>query len=124
MPLPNNYTFPCLKILEEIDLTSELVLGNVVDLKSSLAFFYPVRHIPPKIPITCYILTMTQSMQNIQRLSGPGGCSKYVCKYLAKVDEQNYVVILVDGQGQLAIQAKFLHNTKITSTKMGENKNV
>eukprot|EP00957_Ditylum_brightwellii_P198748 15149064-Ditylum_brightwellii.AAC.1 len=32
-------------------------------------------------------------MQNVQRLTGTGRCSKYICKYIANIDEQNYVVI-------------------------------
>ena len=61
-------------------------------------------------------------MQNVERLTGASGCSKYVCKDIAKIDEQNYIVILVDGQGQLVTQATFLHNTKITSSKIAEDK--
>ena len=61
-------------------------------------------------------------MQNVQRLTGNGGCSKYVCKYIAKIDEQNYVVVKVDGQGQLVTQANFLHNTKVLSSKIGEDR--
>ena len=61
-------------------------------------------------------------MQNVQRLIGTGGCSKYVCKYISKIDEQNYIVIEVDGKGRLVTKATFLHNTKITSSKIAEDK--
>ena len=133
IPLPNDYSIPCLKILESIDLTDVLVIdddGNVKEFKSPLPFFHPVRHVPPTnptndiniSPIEGYIFAITRAMQNVQRLTGTGGCSKYVCKYIAKIDEQNYVVILVNGEGRLVTQATFLHNTKITSSKMGEDK--
>ena len=61
-------------------------------------------------------------MQNIQVLTGRGGCSKYVCKFIAKIDEQNYVVVIADGSFKLVTKATFLHNTKVTSSKMGEDK--
>jgi len=63
-----------------------------------------------------------KSMQNIQRLTGTGGCSKYVCKYIGKIDEQNYVIVEVNGEGQLMTKAHHLHNTKVTSSKIAEDK--
>eukprot|EP00957_Ditylum_brightwellii_P093874 7148269-Ditylum_brightwellii.AAC.1 len=56
-------------------------------------------------------------MQNVQKLTGAGGCSTYVSKYIAKIDEQNYVIIMVDGEGCLVSKANFLHNTKVGSSK-------
>ena len=53
IPLPNDYSIPCLKILESIGLTDILVIdddGNVKEFKSSLPFFHPVRHVPPTNP--------------------------------------------------------------------------
>eukprot|EP00957_Ditylum_brightwellii_P175600 13370139-Ditylum_brightwellii.AAC.1 len=61
-------------------------------------------------------------MQNIQKLTGTGGCSKYVCKCIAKFDEQNYVVVEANGEGRLVTKATFLHNKKVTSSKMGKDK--
>ena len=56
-------------------------------------------------------------MHNVQVLTGTGGCSKYLCKFIEKIDEQNYAVVLVDRSGKLAIKATFLHNNKVTSEK-------
>ena len=61
-------------------------------------------------------------MHNVQVLTGTGGCYKYLCKFIAKIDEQNCAVVLVDRSGKLAAKATFLHNTKVTSSKMGEDK--
>ena len=61
-------------------------------------------------------------MQNVQKLTGAGGTSKYVCKYIAKIDEQNYVVVNVNGEGQFVTKSKFLHNTKVASSKIAEDK--
>ena len=44
IPLPNDYSIPCLKILEAIGLTEQLEIdefGNVVNFKSSMPFFHP-----------------------------------------------------------------------------------
>ena len=43
-------------------------------------------------------------------------------KYCAKVDEQNYVIVDVDGSGKMVTKATYLHNTKVASSKMGEDK--
>lgn len=56
-------------------------------------------------------------MQNIQRLTHCGGVNKYICKYIGKIDEQNYVVVHVNGKGQLVTKGQFLHNTKIRASK-------
>lgn len=61
-------------------------------------------------------------MQNVQKLLGVGGCSKYVCKYINKMDEQNYVVVKIDGRSKLVTLAVFLHNTKVLSSKIAEDK--
>lgn len=133
MDLPNNYSVPCLKILERIGLTDELEIdsdGNVTNFRSWLSFFHPLRHVPPTnptndmniSPVDGYTFAVCKSMQNVQRLTGTGGCSKYVCKYISKIDEQNYVVIEVNGEGRLVTKSTFLHNTKISSSKMAEDK--
>ncbi len=133
LPLPNDYSVPCLKILEDIGLTKKLNIdreGNFLDFKSMLPYFHPHCHAPPTnptndkniSPVEGYIFLVTKSMQNVQRLNGSGGCSKYVCKYIAKIDEQNYVIIEVDGVGQLVSKASFLHNTKVSSSKNIQDK--
>ena len=42
-------------------------------------------------PVEGYTFSNCRSMQNIQLLTQTGGVNKYVCKYIGKVDEQNYV---------------------------------
>ena len=100
--------------------------------KSKLAFLHPQRHIPPTnpsddinmSPVEGYTFAICRSMQNLQQLILTGGVNKYVCKYIGKIDEQNYIVIFVDTEtnGMLVTKATFLHNTKVTSSKMGEDK--
>ena len=133
IPLPNNYSVECLKVLDKIGLLEELDIdgdGNVKHFKSNLPFFHPVRHVPPTkptndlniSPVEGKIFAVTKSMQNVQKLTGTGGCSKYVCKYIAKIDEQNYVVVNVNGEGHFVTKSRFLHNTKVVSSKIAEDK--
>ena len=132
IPLPNDYSIPCLKVLEKAGLVDELEIdddGNVTLFKSNLPFFHPKRHVPPTnptndiniSPVEGYTFSVMKSMQNIQRLTGTGGCSKYVCKYIGNIDEQNYVVVEVNGEGKLMTKAHHLHNTKVTTSKMAED---
>ena len=60
-------------------------------------------------------------MQNRQTLKDCGGVNKYVCKYVGKIDEQNYVVVYMDGKSQLVTKGQFLHNTKITTSKKNKD---
>ena len=62
-------------------------------------------------------------MQNHQRLTAVGGCCKYCCKYIGKSDDQNYVVVSMNGdkKGSLVTKYHFLYNTKIASSKMAED---
>ena len=75
-------------------------------------------------PCEGYTFANCLSMQNIQVLTQGGGVNKYICKYIGKLDEQNYIVVLVDPEtnGQLVKKATFLHNTKVSSTKINEEK--
>ena len=45
-----------------------------------------------------------------------------MCKYIDKIDKQNYVVVHVDGTGKLVTKATFLHNTKVKSSKIAKDK--
>lgn len=59
-------------------------------------------------------------MQNIQVLCGAGGGScKYCCKYVGKVDKNNYCSIASTNDGGLIRRDNMLHNTKqVTSDKV------
>ena len=106
---------------------AEVISEN--EIKYHHDFFTPKRHIPPTMstfdlnmsPVEGRTFSACQSMQNIQMLTDCGGVNKYVCKYIGKIDEQNYVVIYVDGKGQLVSKGTFLHNTKITTSKKNED---
>ena len=64
-----------------------------------------------------------KSMQNAQVLAHTNGVAKYVCKYIAKMDKGNYVVLCVDGDtGKWVLAKTHLHNTKIVSSNINEDK--
>ena len=73
-------------------------------------------------PVEGCTFSVCKSMKNIQVLTWSGGCAKYALKYIAKIEEQNYVTIDVDGQGRFTTRDVFIHNTKVASSKMGEDK--
>ena len=66
-----------------------------------MPYFHPKRHIPPTnstddinmSPVETKLFSTCRSMQNIQSLTCTNGVNKYVCKYCAKLDQQNYVVV-------------------------------
>ena len=73
LPLPNDYSVACLKILEEIGLTKRLVIDddeNIIHFENTLPYFHPQCHVLPTIPTNDknislfegYIFSVTQSM--------------------------------------------------------------
>ena len=135
LKLPNNHSFECVQRLRQVGLVEPPrfdAYGIEAELKSSHTFFHPQRHIPPTnasldmniSPVEGYTFSATLSMQNVQYLIQCAGLNKYVCKYVGKIDEQNYVVVFANNKknGRLMTQSTFLHNTKIASSKHNEQK--
>ena len=130
MHLPSNWSDDCVDRLIKIGL-AEIIHQSEYDkdVKYNDDFFSPKRHIPPTMntfdlnmsPVEGKTFSACLSMQNIQTLTDCGGVNKYVCKYIGKIDEQNYVVVYVDSKGQLATKGQFLHNTKIATSKKNED---
>jgi hypothetical protein len=131
MALPNDWSIECLNRFIKIGLASPVTVnadGYEQKTTFNLPYFYPQRHIPPTnpsddmniSPVEGKTFAACRSMQNIQLLTNCGGVNKYVCKYIGKIDESNYVIINVDGQGQLVTKHHFLHNTKIATSKFNE----
>ena len=62
-------------------------------------------------------------MQNAQALDHANGLAKYVCKYIGKFDEGNYIVLCQDiHSGDWVLGKTHLHNTKIVRSKINEDK--
>ena len=131
--LPNEWSFDCLQRLIKVGIVLPLCVnadGYQAPVQFTMDFFKPKRHIPPInpsddkniSPVEGKTFSMCRSMQNIQLLTDCGGVNKYVCKYIGKIDEKNFVVAKVDGRGQLVTRNEFLHNTKVETTKINEDK--
>ena len=132
-PLPNEWSFECINRFIKISL-AEPICFNVEGAQSAIIFhdsyFYSSRHISPTNPSDDKNMSSVEgktfsgchSMQNIQMLTNCDGVSKYVCKYIGKIDEKDYAVVFVGGRGQLVTKNVFLHNTKIATSKINENK--
>eukprot|EP00957_Ditylum_brightwellii_P030796 2333439-Ditylum_brightwellii.AAC.1 len=75
-------------------------------------------------PVAGVLFSVCRSMQNGQQLTDCGGVNKYVNTYITKMDEQNYVVINIDSEnnGYLVTKGSFLHNTKVTGSKINKEK--
>ena len=105
--------------------------GDRNKFKSSLDYFHAKRWIPPVAPGEGFIspyeketFAVCQSMQNVQRLDQAGGCCKYTCKYIAKIDKQNYIKVSMNKKkkGALETNSTYLHNTKIVSSDINRKK--
>ena len=75
-------------------------------------------------PVEGYTFSQLRSMQNVQCLMYSAGANKYICKYIGKMDENNYTVVSTDAHknGTLISQTTFLHNTKIATPAHNEEK--
>ena len=135
MSFNEELTEDCIERLTKIGMIDEIDTnehGCKKPYKSKLAFLHPKRHIPPTnpsddinmSPVEGYTFANCRSMQNIQLLTQTGGVNKYVCKYIGKIDEQNYIVVYTDKEsnGSLVTKATFLHNTKVATSKINEDK--
>ena len=131
--LPVHISDECWNTLFKIGVANPLLNedGNRNTFKSSIDFFHPKRWVPavvPGEPLTSPYESITfcicRSMQNCQRLDQAGGCCKYTCKYLGKIDKQNYVKISTSQEvkGEINTSSTYLHNTKITSSNIQQEK--
>ena len=137
IPLPVNLSTECKEILARVGLmepTTILENGYESPPVFHHPIFKPTRHVPPTnptndkniSPVIGYTFAATQSMQNCQVLTLANGANKYVVKYISKIDEQNRVIISVDvhRNGVLISQSTFLHNTKVNTSKINEEKHL
>jgi len=94
--------------------------------------FRPTRHFgrcDPKAkenmsPVIPEMFGATQSMQNAQVMTTTNGVARYVVKYLTERDQNNQVTVApsVHNSANMLVDTKFLHNTKITCSRINEEK--
>ena len=91
-------------------------------------FLKPKRILPPVrlgegniSPVIGRLFAATRSQMNVQ-ICTTFGTSRYIVKYIIKIDEGNYVVFGCDpsSEGKITAQRVMLHNTKITSSAGNE----
>lgn len=96
-----------------------------------LPFFNQVRMMPKAnanetcniSPVTTDFHLLTESMGNCQWIGHGRGCTKYILKYSAKVDESNRVNASVNAHtGVAKVGLEFIHNSKIESSNYHEKK--
>jgi hypothetical protein len=56
-------------------------------------------------------------------ISQSNGTSKYICKYVTKIDEGNKAILFSNSRTEdIRVGSKFLHNTKIATSAINESK--
>jgi hypothetical protein len=75
-------------------------------------------------PIIPEMFGATQSMQNAQVMTTTNGVARFVVKYVTERDQNNQVTAApsVHNSANMQVDTKFLHNTKITCSRINENK--
>ncbi len=74
----------------------------------------------PIIPTHFLVL---RSMTNAQIILQASGVSKYILKYIAKVDKGNKAILFANGcTNDIWVGSQFLHNTKIVTSAINESK--
>ena len=135
IPLKNKRNPYVIEILQKIGLFHPVEInnhGHISPFRSKHPFFHPRRHIPATVssfdinmsPVETKLFCTCRSMQNLQSLIQTNGTNKYLCKYCAKLDQQNYVVVRAHPHhaGTLQLRSQFLSNTKISSSAFNESK--
>ena len=142
VPIKHKYQKATLDILKEIGIY--IPIEDISDFEISQdestkfyegffthPYFNPKRHIAPcnfnatcnMSPVIADFFVALKSMQNAQALDHTNGIAKYVCKYIMKFDDGNYVTLCQDiHTGQWVLGKKHLHNTKIVTSKYNEDK--
>jgi hypothetical protein len=95
------------------------------DEQYTIPYFQPTRHMAPCItnaqcnmsPIIPEYFMMFKSMHNAQVISQSNGTSKYICKYVTKIDEGNKAILFSNSRTEdIRVGSQFLHNTKIATS--------
>jgi hypothetical protein len=74
-------------------------------------------------PIIPEYFMMFKSMHNAQVISQSNGTSKYICKYVTKIDEGNKAILFSNSRTEdIRVGSQFLHNTKINTSAINESK--
>ena len=120
------FTQKCWERLHKLGLSNSVFNdnGNESIFKSSLDILNPKCWIPAVVPGKSTIYTcknetfrVCQPQQNFQLLTEARGCCKHFCKYISKIDKQNYINILMNNEKKVlyASSSTYIRNKKRTS---------
>ncbi len=75
-------------------------------------------------PVIPEMLGATRSMQNAQVMTTTNGVARYVVQYVTEPDQNNQITVApsVHNSANMQVHTKFLHNTKITCSRINEEK--
>ena len=74
-------------------------------------------------PVVTELFLLFLSMVNAQSVGHANGLAKYILKYVGKFDQGNRVTASANPHtGSLQVGLQFLHNTKITTSRINEEK--
>jgi hypothetical protein len=75
-------------------------------------------------PVIPEMFGATGSMQNAQVMTTTNGVARYVVKYVTYHYQNNQVTVApsVHNSTNMLVDTKFLHNTKITCSRINEEK--
>ncbi|CAB9521100.1 hypothetical protein SEMRO_1164_G248040.1 [Seminavis robusta] len=124
-----NHSKAATNVMERLELCRPLsetggIFGPNEDFLKAKRIFPVARHGEGLIsPVIGRLFAATRSSMNVQ-ICTSFGTSRYVVKYLIKIDENNYVAFHAKHSDDKTIKAEhvFLHNTKITSSAINEAK--
>ena len=112
-----------LQLCEKLDDTGGAFVPKHAFLEAK-RILPPVRRGEGNIsPVIGRLFAATRSCMNVQ-ICTSHGTSRYIVKYLIKIDENNYVAFSVNQKDPSSWKAEkvFLHNTKITSSAIHEKR--
>ena len=118
----------CIKALERCGLCKVV---SEYETEFHHAYFCSSRHIAPcnynttcnMSPVLTELFLLFLSMVNAQLIGHANGIAKYILKYVGKFDEGTRVIASANAHtGAVKVGSQFLHNTKITSSRMNEDK--
>ncbi len=121
----------CVETLERIGVYEPPVDGALRGTFEN-GLFKPTRHFErcdPKAkenmsPVIPELFGATWSMQNAQVMTTTNGVARYVLNYGTYRDQNNQVTVApsVHNSANMMVDTKFLHNTKITCSRINEEK--
>ena len=127
IPMKFPFSKSCIDVLEKSDLCT----FNDGEIKFLHAYFSPTRHMAPcnmnaecnMSPVICEMFLLFQSMVNAQAIGHANAIAKYILKYIGKIDLCNRVTAAANAHsGAVKVGSEFLHNTKIASSAINEDK--